>query len=47
MDDSRGVEESLEETVCINGTCTGLTVCVYNIYLLRNRSYIYMLVSYV
>ncbi|WZZ12696.1 hypothetical protein YC2023_105785 [Brassica napus] len=26
MDDSRGVEESLEETVCINGTCTGLTV---------------------
>ncbi|XP_006393801.2 probable alpha-mannosidase At5g66150 isoform X1 [Eutrema salsugineum] len=26
MDDGRGVEESLEETVCINGTCSGLTV---------------------
>ncbi|CAN8264032.1 unnamed protein product [Cochlearia groenlandica] len=26
MDDSRGVEESLEETVCVNDTCSGLTV---------------------
>lgn len=28
MDDSRGVEESLEETVCVNNTCSGLTVWV-------------------
>ncbi|XP_010478748.1 PREDICTED: probable alpha-mannosidase At5g66150 [Camelina sativa] len=26
MDDSRGVEESLAETVCVNDTCAGLTV---------------------
>ncbi|XP_020878111.1 probable alpha-mannosidase At5g66150 isoform X1 [Arabidopsis lyrata subsp. lyrata] len=26
MDDARGVEEGLAETVCVNGTCAGLTV---------------------
>ncbi|OAO90751.1 hypothetical protein AXX17_AT5G66080 [Arabidopsis thaliana] len=26
MDDSRGVEESLVETVCVNDTCAGLTI---------------------
>ncbi|KFK28275.1 hypothetical protein AALP_AA8G495400 [Arabis alpina] len=26
MDDSRGVEESLEETVCVNNNCSGLTI---------------------
>ncbi|CAH8320292.1 unnamed protein product [Eruca vesicaria subsp. sativa] len=35
MDDPRGVEESLEETVCINGTCTGLRV--YNLLAGRRR----------
>lgn len=30
MDDSRGVEESLAETVCVNDTCAGLTVYMNN-----------------
>lgn len=27
-DDSRGVGEALDETVCVGNSCEGLTVCI-------------------